>query len=877
MSRWRRFRRLFGPEPAADVDDELAFHLEMRIRELVARGESPERARELALRRFGDYDRSRSECVVISERRGRAMLRKEHLLELQQDIGYALRMLRRSPGFTIVAVATLALGIGANSAIFSVVHGVLLQSLPFREADRLYRLRMLYPDGTSYTALSAPDFMNVREENRVFEGVEGYATGMVTLVGGGEPREVRVARVTNGLFDLLGVPVAQGRGFLLDEHQPNRESAAILDHGFWIRAFGSDASVLGRTVTASGLTYTIVGVLAPGAKLTADADLYLPLQYDQAFSSTATTARRSEFLAVIGRARPGVGPTQIDADLEAIGTRLQQAFPGTNERLTFNAIELRELVVGDVQTPLLVLMGAVAFVLLVACANVANLLLARSAARRGELAVRAALGAGRARLLRQLLTEAIVLGLAGGAIGLAIAYWGTRALVAARPADIPRLDQIGVSATVVLFTLACSLATSVIFGVLPALQATRGRLTRGLQEGGRSGGAGGQRVRSTLVVAEMALAVVLLTGAGLLIRSFIEMTRVDAGFRAEEAMTFRLTMDEYQQRQQLVNRVAEFEQRLRTLPGVTAAGAATVLPLSGLGNIWNFTVEGAPPPPPDVNQEIAVASVTPDYFRAIGIPLLSGRPFTDADRSDALPVAIVNKAAVTRWFGGNNPIGRRVVVGSRTPVIVGVVADALQRNPAQPPVPQLFSPYPQVTTRTIRFVVRTSGDPLRLTPSIRGELRSLDPRLAIAEFTPLDQLVERSVARPRFYTELLMLFAGLALALAATGIFGLTSYTVAQRTREISIRMALGARAGDMLRMIVARAVLLAAIGAVIGIAAALALGRVIQQQLFGVGLFDPITIGAVLLVLGLSAAAASFLPARRASRLDPAMALRES
>ena len=876
MSRWRRSPRLFGPDPDGDVDDELSFHLEMRVRELVARGESPERARELALRRFGDYERSRSECVVINERRGRIMLRKEYLLELRQDIGYALRMLRRTPGFTLVAVATLALGIGANSAIFSVVHGVLLQSLPFRDADRLYRVRMLYPDGTSYTALSPPDFMNVREENRVFEGVEAYTTGMVTLVGTGEPREVRVARITDGLFALLGIPLSHGRGFLLDEHQPNRESAVILDHGFWVRVFGGDPNVLGRSVSASGLTYNIVGVLAPGAKLTAEADIYLPLKYNEVFSATTATGRRSESLAVLGRAR-GVGAAQIDADVRAIGARLQQAFPDTNASVTFNVIELRQLVVGDVRTPLLVLMGAVAFVLLVACVNVANLLLARAAARQGELAVRAALGAGRGRLLRQLLTEAVVLGLAGGVVGLAIAYLATRALVAARPADIPRLDEIGVSATAVLFTLACSLATSVIFGVLPALQATRGGLTRGLQEGGRSGGAGGQRIRSTLVVAEMTLAVVLLTGAGLLIRSFIEMTRVDAGFHAEEAMTFRVTMDEYQQRQQLVNRVAEFEHRLRALPGVTAAGAATVLPLSGLGNIWNFSVEGAPPPPPDVNQEIAVASVTPDYFRAMRIPLRSGRLFSEADRSDALQVAIVNEATVSRWFGGHDPVGRRVVVGARTPVIVGVVANVLQRDPGQPPVPQLFSPYTQVTTRSIRFVVRTTGDPLQLASAIRAELRSLDARLAIAEFTPLDQLLERSVARPRFYTELLMLFAGIALVLAATGIFGLTSYTVAQRTREISIRMALGARAVDMLRMIVGRAVMLAAVGALIGTAAALALGRVIQQQLFGVGVFDPLTIVAVLLVLGFSAAAASFLPARRAARLDPAAALRET
>jgi predicted permease len=554
------------------------------------------------------------------------MLRKAHVLELRQDVGYALRMLRRTPGFTAIAVATLALGIGANSAIFSVVHGVLLRSLPFRHAEQLYRVRMLYPDGTAYSALSSPDFMSVREENQVFEGLEAYSTGTMTLLGAGEPREVRGARVSDGLFELLGLDLVLGRGFLREEHQPKRGAVAVLDHGFWLRMFGGDTGVLGRSISVSGKSCTIVGVLAPGARLTAEADLYVPLQYDEAFSSATATARRAEYLAVIGRARPDTVAGHIDADLRRIGTLLQRAFPETNRDLTFNAIGLRQLVVGDVQTPLLVLMGAVGFVLLVACANVANLLLARSAARHAELAVRAALGAGRGRLLRQLLTESAVLGLAGGAIGLVVAYWGTRMLVAARPADIPRLDQIDVTAPVVFFTLGTSLATSVVFGVVPALLATGGRLTRALQEGGRSGtGGAGHRVRAALVVVEMALAVVLLTGAGLLIRSFIQLTRVEAGFRTEEGMTFRISFDEYHRRQQILARVTQLEQRVRALPGVRSVAGTTVLPLSGLGSIWNFTVEGAPPPPPDVNQEIAIASITPDYLRAIGTPLVRGR------------------------------------------------------------------------------------------------------------------------------------------------------------------------------------------------------------------------------------------------------------
>jgi len=881
MPRWGPFRRLFGPDPKADVDDELAFHLEMRIRELVEQGEAPARARELALRRFGDYDGPRSQCLEINERRRRRMTRTEYVTELRQDVGYALRMLRRTPGFTAVAVITLALGIGANSAIFSVVHGVLLQSLPFRSAERLYQPRMLYPDGTAYSSLSAPDFMSVREGNRVFEQVEAYSTGVFTLLGAGEPQEVRGARVSHGLFDLLGLPIALGRGFVPEEHQPGQGSFTVLDHGFWRRAFGGAPDVLGRTVSIGGDPYTIVGVLALGARLPDVADMYAPLEYGETFNATTATGRRSEYLDVIGRARPGMTAPQIEDDLRRLGTQLQTAFPETNGRLTFTGASLRTMIVGDVQTPLLMLLGAVALVLLVACANVANLLLARASARQGELAVRVAMGAGRGRLLRQLLTESVVLAIAGGAAGLMIAYWATGALVAAEPADIPRLEEVGLNGTVLLFTLGISLVTGLGFGLLPAVQATGGRLTRALREGGRGGGQGkgAHRVRATLVIAEMALSVVLLMGAGLLIRSFVQMTRVSPGFDAEQAMAFRITLqgDEYARAQQIRDRVVEFEDRLRTLPGVTSVAATTALPLSGLGSLVDFRVVGAPPPPPNINREIGIASITPQYFMTIGAPLRRGRGLTDYDRAGAPEVAIINEAAVRRWFPDRDPIGQQVEMSGVGREVVGVVADVRQRHPGTPVAPQLFTPYAQRTTRTVRMVVRSAGDPLALAPSIRAEIRRLDPNLALTDFTPLEQLIAGSVARPRFYTALLALFAGVALALAATGIFGVMSYAVAQRSREISIRMALGARADQVLGMIVGRAIALAAAGAILGIAGAAALGRVIQNQLFGVGILDPLTLGVVIVVLIGSAAAASFLPARRAAALDPANALRES
>jgi predicted permease len=806
------------------------------------------------------------------------MARTGYLTELRQDVGYALRMLRRAPGFTLAALTTLALGIGANSAVFSVVQGVLLAPLPYRDAGRLYRVTTLYPDGTAYS-LSPPDFMSVREQTRTLEQVEGFSGGVYTMLDAGEPREVRGTSVSDRLFDFLGVEVALGRGLLPADNQTGQERVAVLDHGFWQRQFGGERSVLGRRIRIGGSPVEIVGVLARGARLPDVADVYTPLVYNDTFSAATAKGRRGELLTVIGRAKPGTSLAQIDDDLRRIGGQLQGAFRETNDTLTFNALPLAEVIVGDVRTPLLVLLGAVGFVLLVACANVANLLLARASARQAELAVRSALGAGRVRLLRQLLTEALVLGAAGAALGLALAFVATRALVAAQPADIPRLADVGVNGAVVLVTFAIAIATSVGFGVLPALQLTGARLPSALRESTRGGASvGGQWMRSALVVAEMALAVVLLTGAGLLIRSFIQLTRVDPGFRAEQAVSFRVVLqgERYAQDERARIRVAEFEQRLRGLPGVSAVGATSLLPLSGRGAMVGFAVEGTPPPPPNVNPEIALASTTPDYLRAIGATLRQGRQFSARDDTPAPRVAIVNEAAVRRWFPGRNPIGRRVITNGVPREVVGVVADLLQRSAADPVAPTVFVPFAQRTIRSIKMAVRTTGDPAALAPAIRAEIRALDADLAIADITPMTQLVVRSLTAPRFYTSLLALFAGVGLVLAAIGVFGVMSYAVAQRGREISIRLALGALPRDVLRMILGHALGLSAIGVVVGLAAAIGLGRVIQGQLFGVALLDPVTFAVVPLVLGASAGLASFLPARRAMKLDPASALRE-
>ena len=862
------------------MDDELSFHLEMRIRELIQRGESPERARELALRRFGDYESSRTECVEIDERRSRKMARTEYFAELRRDLAYAARTLRRTPGFTAVAIASLALGIGATTAIFSVVHGVLLQSLPYRDAERLYDVRTMYPDGTGYS-LSAPDFMSVREYNRVFDRVEAYSAGLFTLLGAGEPREVRGSEVSDGLFEMLGFSFAVGRGFARDENQPGKGNVTVLDHEFWQREFGGDRAVIGRTLSVGGDPYTVVGVLAPGASVPGKSDMYSPLEYDSTFSATsASPERRGEFLRVLGRARPDVGPAAITTDLLRVGTMLQGQFPQTNERLTFGASSLRELIVGDVRRPLLILFGAVAFVLLVACANVANLLLARISARQDELAVRAALGAGRGRLVRQLMTESVVLGLAGGILGLFIAYWGTTALIAAQPADIPRLDEIGVNRTVVLFTLVTAVLTGLAFGVLPALQATGGALMGALREGGKGAGTGRStnRVRSGLVIAEMALAVMLLMGSGLLIRSFIELTRVNPGFQPERAMSLRVVLQGERYAGAAPRRMAldQLMARLRALPGVSAVGAASTLPLNGRGGLVDFAV-GDAPPPPNVNAEIGIISITPEYLKTIGTPLLRGRDFTAADDSLAPRVALINEAGARLWFPGEDAIGKRPqAAGAVEREIIGVVADVLQRDPGQAALPLMYVPYGQRTTGTVRVIIRSPGDPLALAPAVRSEVNALDPNLPIPELVPLGDLLTTSMARPRFYTSLLTLFAAVALALAAIGIFGVLSYSVAQRSREISIRMALGASATGVVRMIVRNAMTLAAVGVALGIVGAIALGRVLRSQLFGVSVADPATFAAVILVLVVISAVASYLPARRAAALDPASALRE-
>ena len=874
--KWRRYLRFWGSDPEADADDELDFHMSMRVEELVRRGVPEAEARTRAGREFGDVERVRSQLRSLGHRRRRREERARWRESLSQDLRFALRTLRKNPVFSATAIITLGLGIGANSAIFSVVDGVLLRSLPFAEPDRLVRISTAYPNGRSY-ALSPPDFTSLRDDSRALAGAAAFAATTVTVLDSGEPHEVEAARVTEGYFGLLGVSPQAGRTFRVEEHRSGGGRAVVLGHEFWRRELGGDRAAIGRMLRLDGETYNVAGVLPTGFAYPPGAEVYLPIEHDETFDGTTARGRREEWLRMVGRMAPGASMAGLEAELRTLGSRLQREFPETNENLSFAAVGLHESVVGPVREPLLILLGAVGLVLLIACANVAHLLLARSGSRESELAVRTALGAGRGRVLRQLLTENVTLGLAGGALGLLLAYWGTRALVAARPESIPRLDEIGIDAGVVAFTLGMSLATGVVFGIIAALQRRSERPAALLRSGGRdtSGGRRGGAMRSGLIVAETALSVMLLIGAGLLGRSFLELTAVDPGFDQERAIAVRVSLpatvyEDAASRRSFFSRLRE---RLRSIPGVTAVGGASALPLAGGGDVLAFSIEGRERSPDQV-WEIRSLSVTPGYFEAMGIPLRRGRLLTEQDRVEAPSVIVINQAAADRWFEGEDPVGRRLLIGEPWE-IVGVVDDVKQYGLARGTNPEIYVPHEQWSVEALHMVVRTSGDPLSLGGPIRSEIHALDPELPADRLTTLASIVDESVAQPRFYAILLAIFAVAALLLAGVGLFGVVSYSVSRRTRDIGLRIALGARPEQVLKLVVGRALLLVAGGLGIGALGALVLTRVLRSQLFGVSAGDPLTYGAVAAALAAVALVASYLPARSATRVDPMIALR--
>jgi predicted permease len=802
---------------------------------------------------------------------------------LRQDIRYALRRLIKSPAFTTVALLTLALGIGANTAIFSVVNAVLLKPLPYRDAHEIVGVFHL-SEGQRAT-MSGPNFTDVRKQATTLEDVAAYTRTRTILTGRGEPVRLDGAEVSASLFDLLGVAPALGRTFHDDENQPGRHRVAILGHGLWVQRFGSDRAIVGRTAVLDGVAHEIVGVMPEGFSFPAARSIWTPLEYTEDLTANQ---RAAWYLQVVGRLKDGATPQQAQAEVETIGRRLAVQYPDSNDGVGMTALSLHEAMVGDIRKAFWVLLGAVGFVLLIACVNVANLLLARAAAREGEIAVRTALGAGRWRLVRQLLTESVILAVVGGGLGLLLAVWGVEGLLALEPQGIPRLNEVRVDPSVIVFTMGVSLLTGFLFGLVPAFQSTRSGISATLKEGGRGAltSRGGSRMRTGLVIAEVALAVMLLAGAGLLIRSFSRLSAVDPGFQVQPALTFELSLPETRYGDEEAQ-IAFFDQlmpTLRAIPGVQDAGAVISLPLSGSSLVLTFEVAGRPPVPPSQQPAMQVRIATPEYFRAIGIPLTRGRMFADTDRWGSAQVVLLTEAAAKQYFPNEDPLGKRVTLGwGRGPdspraggEVVGIIGDIKDAGLDEPNPPQIYLPYRQWPVARMSVLLKTAVPPETVAEAARKTVYSLDGNLPVGNLRTLEALVARSISQPRFYTTLLTVFAGVALALAAIGIFGVLSYAVAQRTREIGIRMALGAHQGSVVQLIIGEALVMAAVGVVIGLGGAFMLTEwLVARLLFDTSPHDPATFTIVGLVLALVALTSAYVPARRATRVDPIVALR--
>jgi putative ABC transport system permease protein len=787
-------------------------------------------------------------------------------------------MLRRTPGFTLAALVTLALGIGANSAIFSVANGVLLQPLPYPNPDRLAMVWMdnsrisLREDWHSY-----PAYADYRSGNTTFEDLAIFNGTSRTITGAGEPERVRGAHSSANLFDVLGVRALHGRTYTAAEDQPGANNVVVLSHGLWQRRFGGRESALGTTIEMSGRPMQIIGVMPPG--------FAFPERQTEFWMPTGVTeqqrgSRGSLWLQVIGRMKPGVPLERAQADLARVNQDILAQFPAQRGYGVYVA-GYTDQVVGRVRPAILVLAGAVGFVMLIACANVASLLLARAASREREVALRAALGAGRGRLVRQLLTESALLGVAGGLLGVALAWLGLRALLATAPADLPRLDAIVMDWRVLTFTVALSLVTSFVFGLAPAWQLARTDPGQTLKEGGRGASAAGRTIRRALVVVEVALAVVLLVGAGLMIRSFDRLQRTDLGFRPDGVLTARVTL--YGERYRDAARVADFYQqlfeRVRAQPGIAgAAGIGTVF-LTATPNSTNFSIEGRPDFPLEERIEVPVDAATPDYFRLMEIPLRRGRFFDARDAAGAPPAVLINETMARMFWKDEDPVGRRIkygTVASQGPwmTIIGVVADTRRTGYDAVVRPETYLPHAQSPDGALMLLVRTTGDPAGAAPALRAAVRELDPALAVQGVQPLASILVEMTAQRRLNTILLSVFGVVAALLAAVGIYGLIAYSVSQRTRELGVRIALGASAGRVMRLVAGEGLLLAAAGVVLGLGAALLLGRSMSTMLYGVTASDPLTFAAIAAVAASTAVAASILPALRAVRIDPSRSL---
>jgi putative ABC transport system permease protein len=800
---------------------------------------------------------------------------------LWQDLRYGARMLLKKPGFALIAVFTLSMGIGANTAIFSVVNSVLLRPLPYPNAERLmtiwedHRAR----SGPVNEWTSPPGFEDWRDQAKSFDHVVALQNWQPTLTGQGDPEQLFGAQVSHDTFAMLGVTPALGRSFRPEEDQRGVESVVIISHKLWRQRFGADPSLVGKRISLNGESREVIGVMPAGFKfpIIAGADIWRPIQP----ALGPGCQRGCITVRVMARLKPGAAKAQARAELNSIAARIEQQFPDTNLKVGATLVPLHEFLVGPVKTQMLALLVAVGFVLLIACANVANLLLARSATREKEIAIRASLGAGRRRIIRQLLSESLLLAVIGGTIGLLLAYGLVVLLVGFSPQGTPRLDEIGMDLRVLGYTIGVTVLTGLLFGAAPVWQLFKADLNQSLRDSGKGlqVARSGRRVFSALVIAETALALMLLVGAGLLIRSFIRLQRVDPGFNPRNVLTAVVTLPQavYPERTQIAPFYSRLLERVKALPGVQSAAAVSSLPLAGFDNDAGFVIEGRPAPQPDQRPVAWISSVSPDYFRTMGMRLIAGREFTEYDNENAAKVVIISEATARRHFPNENPVGKRI--GNGRPdgwrEIVGVTVDVKHFGLNQDARVSMFFPHRQQPARRMVLVARTTADPMSLTLPLRGAVAAIDKNLAVSNISAMAEITAQSIGQERFTLLLLGLFSALALLLAVAGIYGVMSYAVAQRTHEIGVRMAVGAQTRDVLKMVVTQGMVLVSAGVGIGLASAFALTRFIRGLLFGVSAIDPMTFAGVAALLALVAFVACYVPARRASKVDPLVALR--